>query len=114
MSDQWNNPDLQKRQPNSNVLIKLNSCIVRTVPKKKQTESDKPFEEIVQRLQAVVHELESGELSLEKSLLAFEEGIRLARIGGARLQAAEQRVEKLLKNDDPSKAPKTEAISTEE
>ncbi len=54
------------------------------------------FETIITRLQEVVGELERGDLPLERSLALFEEGVRLAREGGSRLDAAEARVEELL------------------
>lgn len=54
------------------------------------------FETIIARLQEVVGELERGDLPLERSLALFEEGVRLAREGGSRLDAAEARVEELL------------------
>ena len=54
------------------------------------------FEEIVARLHEVVEQLESGDLPLEASLKAFEEGVRLSRLGTARLDDAERRVEELL------------------
>ena len=56
------------------------------------------FEHILARLQQVVERLESGELPLEDSLSAFEEGIRLSRLGSERLDAAERRVEELLED----------------
>lgn len=61
------------------------------------SESAEPaFEAILARLQEVVGELERGDLPLERSLALFEEGVRLARQGGSRLDAAEARVEELL------------------
>ena len=57
------------------------------------------YEEIVQRLAKVVERLEGGGLSLEESISAFEEGIRLARAGAAKLEEAERKVELLLEND---------------
>jgi exodeoxyribonuclease VII small subunit len=57
------------------------------------------YEEIVQRLTKVVERLESGSLSLEESIAAFEEGIQLARAGAAKLEEAERKVEVLLEND---------------
>lgn len=67
------------------------------------------YEEIVQRLGQLVERLEGGGLSLEDSIAAFEQGIRLARAGAARLDDAERRVELLLENDrtqpfDPGRA----------
>ncbi|MEM9861057.1 MAG: exodeoxyribonuclease VII small subunit [Myxococcota bacterium] len=54
------------------------------------------FEAVLRGLEGVVERLEGGDLSLEDSLAAFEEGIRLARLGTERLDAAERRVEELL------------------
>ena len=58
------------------------------------------FEASLQRLQEVVEKLESGELGLEESLALFEEGIGLARSAQARLDAAEKRVEELVRVDE--------------
>ncbi|AKF03290.1 exodeoxyribonuclease VII small subunit [Sandaracinus amylolyticus] len=61
------------------------------------TEPAEPaFEAILARLSEVVGELERGDLPLERSLALFEEGVRLARLGGTRLDDAEARVEELL------------------
>jgi exodeoxyribonuclease VII small subunit len=57
------------------------------------------YEEIVQRLGKVVERLEGGGLSLEESIAAFEEGIRLARAGAGKLEEAEKKVELLLDGD---------------
>jgi exodeoxyribonuclease VII small subunit len=57
------------------------------------------FEEILARLNVVVERLESGDLPLEDSLALFEEGVRLSRLGAARLDDAERRVERLLSDD---------------
>ena len=39
---------------------------------------DTPFEEVMERLQTVVEQLEEGDLPLEQSLAMFEEGVRLS------------------------------------
>ncbi len=57
------------------------------------------FEAAVSRLGEIVERLEEGDLPLDESLDLFEEGIRLARTSGQRLDAAERRVEKLLAFD---------------
>lgn len=57
------------------------------------------YEEIVQRLAKVVERLEGGGLSLEESIAAFEEGIKLARAGARKLEEAERKVEVLLEGD---------------
>lgn len=58
------------------------------------------FEAAIQRLGAIVDQLEAGDMPLEDSLALFEEGIKLARTSQARLEAAEQRIEKLLAIDE--------------
>jgi exodeoxyribonuclease VII small subunit len=69
------------------------------------------YEEIVSRLGQLVERLESGGLSLEEAIAAFEQGIQLARAGAARLDAAERRVEVLLEGDktEPFEASRPEA-----
>jgi exodeoxyribonuclease VII small subunit len=54
------------------------------------------FDQILARLREVVTRLESGELSLEQSLLVYEEGVQLARRGQQLLVTAERRVEILV------------------
>ncbi len=56
-----------------------------------------PYDQLVERLEQVVGELESGGLPLEKSIEKFAEGMRLVREAGARLDEAERRVEQLVK-----------------
>ena len=58
------------------------------------------FEDSVRRLGEIVERLESGELSLEESLVLFEEGVRLARASQSKLDDAERRVEQLLGIDN--------------
>jgi exodeoxyribonuclease VII small subunit len=49
-------------------------------------------------LEALVEELESGDLPLDKAMKKFEEGIKLTRGCQAALKDAEQKVEILLKS----------------
>jgi exodeoxyribonuclease VII small subunit len=57
------------------------------------------FEECLQRLEKIVDELEKGELPLEKALGLFEEGISLSASCRKELEAAEGKVEILLKQN---------------
>jgi exodeoxyribonuclease VII small subunit len=57
------------------------------------------FEECLQRLEKIVDELEKGELPLEKALALFEEGIALSASCRGELEAAESKVEILLKKN---------------
>ena len=54
------------------------------------------FEQSLAALEALVIRMEKGDLSLEESLKAFEEGIRLTRECQSRLAAAEQQVQVLM------------------
>lgn len=62
--------------------------------------SEPSFEDVVCRLGEIVRRLEEGELTLEQSLEAFEQGIRLARDAQRRIDAAEARVDELLGVDE--------------
>jgi len=57
------------------------------------------FEECLQRLEKIVDELEKGDLPLEKALGLFEEGIALSASCRKDLEAAEGKVEILLKQN---------------
>jgi len=57
------------------------------------------FEECLQRLEKIVQELERGEVSLEKSLTLFEEGMQLSSDCRKQLDEAEGKVEILLKKN---------------
>lgn len=57
-------------------------------------------EQALQALEAVVNELEQGDLNLEQALNRFEQGITLARQCQSALEAAEQRVERLLQLEE--------------
>ncbi|MBF8780090.1 exodeoxyribonuclease VII small subunit [Pseudomonas fulva] len=57
------------------------------------------FEQSLAELQALVERLENGELSLEDSLAAFEQGISLTRDCQNALAQAEQKVQVLLERD---------------
>jgi len=55
------------------------------------------FEDAIKRLEAIVKELESGEIEIEKALTLFEEGTRLSRICTKKLSRIEKRIEILKK-----------------
>ena len=64
------------------------------------------FEAAMKRLETIVEELESGELTLEDSIARYEEGVKLSRGLTAKLDEAEKRIERLVDNDD-EEAPHT-------
>jgi exodeoxyribonuclease VII small subunit len=63
------------------------------------------FEESLKRLEAVVDQLEKGELTLEESLKLFEEGVNLTASCKQELDAAEGKVQMLVKQRDGSLKP---------
>jgi exodeoxyribonuclease VII small subunit len=62
---------------------------------KKQT-----FEEALKRLEEILQQLEQGDLPLEMALKTFEEGMRLVRFCGNKLDEVEKKVEILLQNEE--------------
>ena len=56
------------------------------------------FEEAIADLEQVVEQLESGDLSLEDSLAAFEKGVGLVRYCNLKLSEVEKKVELLVKD----------------
>jgi exodeoxyribonuclease VII small subunit len=53
----------------------------------------------LKRLEEVLDSLEHGNLNLEESVKAFEEGVALVRLCHGRLDEVERRVELLLKDE---------------
>jgi len=66
---------------------------------KNNAEQAKSFEASLEALEQIVHELEHGDLPLEKSLELFEQGINLSRQCQERLSQAERRIEVLLRDN---------------
>jgi exodeoxyribonuclease VII small subunit len=62
---------------------------------------ERGFDDVLTALRGVVEKLESGQLGLEASLGAFEEGVALARQGAKILDEAERRVEILTRPAAP-------------
>ena len=57
--------------------------------------ADQPFEEALQKLEAIVEAMESQDLPLETLIARYEEGTRLAAICQAKLAEAELKVKRL-------------------
>lgn len=54
------------------------------------------FESSLKKLEALVARMEEGNMSLEESLKAFEEGVHLTRLCQETLGAAQQKVQQLM------------------
>ena len=52
----------------------------------------------MERLEEIVEALETGDLSLERSLEVFEEGVKLSNVCQQELKKADARVQLLMKN----------------
>jgi exodeoxyribonuclease VII small subunit len=74
---------------------------VRDMPKKQDNEAN--FEETIKQLEAIVTQLENGDLPLDEALNEFEKGIKLARSGQKHLNEAEQRIQILLSENGDAK-----------
>ncbi len=57
------------------------------------------FEQVMERLESIVSQLEEGDLALEKTVQLFEQGMSLAKAGMERLDEADRKVTILLEND---------------
>jgi exodeoxyribonuclease VII small subunit len=58
----------------------------------------KPFEMALEELEQVVEQLESGDLSLEDSLAAFEKGVGLVKYCNEKLSEVEKKIEVLVRD----------------
>src|SRR6188474_2489575 len=56
------------------------------------------FEQAMKRLEAIVEQMESGELLLEDLIVRYEEGMKLVKVCQERLASAEQRIEMITRN----------------
>jgi exodeoxyribonuclease VII small subunit len=73
----------------------------------KDPAKEESFEALLSKLESVVKKLEAGELPLDESLKAYEEGIALVRAAQGRLDGMDKRLEQLLADGRtaPMKAP---------
>ena len=74
--------------------------------------ADKKFEDALQDLEGLVEKLDAGDLSLEASLQAFEDGVSLVRFLEGKLTEVEKRVEVLTR--DNSGLLQTQRLETDE
>src|ERR1700756_1844670 len=56
------------------------------------------FEKAMDRLEAIVEQMESGKLPLEDLIVRYEEGMNLVKICQERLASAEQKIEIIARN----------------
>jgi len=63
-------------------------------------ENNITFEQSLMRLESIVKELESGDVSLDESLALFEEGVKLSGVCSNLLKNAKQKVDILIESAD--------------
>jgi exodeoxyribonuclease VII small subunit len=56
------------------------------------------FENAMKKLEEIVQELETGQLTLEESLKKFQEGVKLSKFCSSKLDETEKKVTLLLKD----------------
>ena len=62
--------------------------------------AEKKFEDAMKRLEDIVNNLEGGDMPLEESIKAFEEGMKLLSFCSGKLEEVEKRVSILIKESD--------------
>jgi len=69
------------------------------VARKLPAEKTIDFETALKQLETLVGRMERGDMSLEESLKAFEEGVKLTRLCQETLSAAQQKVQVLMQQN---------------
>lgn len=65
----------------------------------KSKDKDASFEDAMERLETLVEEMESGDLSLDQMLAHFEEGSKLVTSCSGKLDEIERKIDILVKKD---------------
>ncbi|MBM4216145.1 MAG: exodeoxyribonuclease VII small subunit [Gammaproteobacteria bacterium] len=79
-----------------------------------KTKRTPDFEKSLAELEAIVEKLETGDLPIEESLKSFEKGIALTRDCQGALDAAQARVDILLKRDGAASLERFDADEDDE
>jgi len=58
------------------------------------------FESAMKRLESIVHELESGDLTLDEAMKKFQEGVKLSKLCSNKLDETEKKVSILFKDEE--------------
>ncbi|MBW1815284.1 MAG: exodeoxyribonuclease VII small subunit [Deltaproteobacteria bacterium] len=64
---------------------------------------EKSFEQSLKQLEQIVHDLEEGDLPLEKAIKKFEDGIKLSKYCSDKLDETEKKITLLLKEQNGEK-----------
>ena len=66
----------------------------------KKNKTEDSYEQIFVEIESIVEKMDSGDISLEKSLELFEKGMGLLKDGKKKLDQAESKVKTLIKDSD--------------
>ncbi|MBW1815096.1 MAG: exodeoxyribonuclease VII small subunit [Deltaproteobacteria bacterium] len=61
---------------------------------------EKSFEQSLKQLEKIVHDLEEGDLPLEKAIKKFEDGIKLSKYCSDKLDETEKKITLLLREQN--------------
>ncbi len=65
----------------------------------KNEETTVSFEQAIEQLEKIVALLESGDVPLEKAIDLYQEGMRLSRLCGQKLEQVEKKIEMLVEGE---------------
>lgn len=82
------------------------NCDLAMSSKPKPPANELNFEQAMDRLEAIVDQMESGKLALEELIVRYEEGMGLAKICQDRLASAQQKIEIIARNSAGKKSVK--------
>ena len=77
-------------------------CLIFGLPMSSKTKppaAELNFEKAMDRLEAIVEQMESGKLPLEDLIVRYEEGMNLVKVCQERLTSAEQKIEIIARNN---------------
>src|SRR5213083_455825 len=69
------------------------NCLLPMSSKPKAPSAELNFEKAMDRLEAIVEQMESGKLPLEDLIVRYEEGMGLVKVCQERLTSADQKIE---------------------
>jgi exodeoxyribonuclease VII small subunit len=94
----------QRRAPQTTIVpfILATLCLVFGSPMSSKAKTAAPelnFEKAMDRLEAIVEQMETGKLPLEDLIVRYEEGMNLVKVCQERLTKAEQKIEIIARNN---------------
>ncbi len=107
----WHQPSptgyglIGRRNYNKDLFYKENVMVTKKETNKEEVPELKiSFEKALEKLEHIVDEMESGRMSLEDMITRFEEGQKLIKFCGAKLNEVERKIEILVKKNGKTEA----------